>query len=89
MPALRLRLRPVLTMKKRSSKNHFETITGYALERVRSRGDLVRWAPLENDKGSGALLLVAKDSPLDSFPASIAGIKLVLKQISRMEVQEP
>ena len=76
-------------MKKGSSKNHFEAINSYALERLRSRGDVFGWAPLENDKEPSALLLVAKDSPLDSFPASIAGIKLVLKQISRMEVQGP
>jgi hypothetical protein len=76
-------------MKKGSSKNRFEAVNNYALKRLRSQGDVFGWAPLENDKRPSALLLVAKDSQLDSFPASIAGIKLILKQISSTEVQEP
>jgi hypothetical protein len=76
-------------MKKGSAKNRFEAVNNYALERLRSQGDVFGSAPLENEKRPSALLLVTKDSPLDSFPASIAGIRLILKQISRTEVQEP
>ena len=74
-------------MKKHSSKDHFKAIDTYALERLKSRGDVFGWAPLESDKESRALLLIDKDTPIDSFPDSIAGVKLVLKSISRPEVQ--
>ena len=67
-------------------KHQFEAINVYALERLRSRGDVYGWAPLENDEEPSALLLISQDTPADSFPASISGIRLVLKRISPPEV---
>jgi hypothetical protein len=75
-------------MKSNHFKNQFEPINAYAMDRLKSSGDVYGWAPLEDNEEPSALLLISQDTPLDSFPDNIAGIKLVLKRISPPEVHK-
>lgn len=65
----------------------FEAIECYVRERLAARHDVYGWAPIEDDTGKQALVLIAHDASARSFPRSINGISLVLRRIGAPEPQ--
>ena len=65
----------------------FAEVGAYALERLRTRGDVYGWGPLEGGDQPRALLLVAPDAAPDSFPEKIAGVRLVIEVAEPLELQ--
>ena len=59
----------------------YEVVNRYALDRVRTRGDVYGWGPIEHDGGPHALLLIAQDADPSSFPRVLSGIHLILKPV--------
>lgn len=62
--------------------SQYESVNAYALERLKSRGDVYGWMPSEGGESPEATLLISLDSPIDSFPDSLAGVRVRLQRVS-------
>lgn len=60
----------------------FAAVDNYARERLAERGDVYAWAPVEAGDRPRAMLLIAEDADLESFPRSLGGVRIVLKRVS-------
>jgi hypothetical protein len=64
-----------------SDRQGFEAVNLYALQRIKNRGDVYGWAPLEEGPVPRAVLLISRDAPPESFPEEVSGVELVLKPV--------